>query len=41
MIFVVSDEIIPESYIKGFERGATFGLLIGFLVMMYLDNILG
>jgi len=41
MIFVVSDEIIPESHRKGFEREATFGLIIGFLVMMYLDNILG
>jgi ZIP family zinc transporter len=41
MIFVVSDEIIPESHRKGFEREATFGLIIGFLVMMMLDNLLG
>jgi len=37
MLFVVSDEIIPESHRKGFERQATFGLVIGFIVMMLLD----
>ena len=39
MIFVVSDEMIPESHQKGFEREATFGLVVGFIVMMLLDNI--
>lgn len=37
MLFVVSDEMIPESHRKGFEREATFGLIIGFVVMMLLD----
>lgn len=41
MVFVVSDEIIPESHRKGFEREATFGLIIGFLVMMVLDTYFG
>ncbi len=41
MIFVVSDEIIPESHRKGFEREATFGLIVGFVVMMVLDNYFG
>ncbi|MGQ9720923.1 MAG: ZIP family metal transporter [Candidatus Jordarchaeum sp.] len=40
MIWVVSDEMIPESHSKGFEREATIGVIIGFLVMMILDNIL-
>ncbi len=40
MIFIVSDEMIPESHRKGFEREATFGLLVGFVVMMFLDNVL-
>jgi len=39
MLFVVSDEMIPESYRKGFEREATFGLIVGFVVMMLLDNL--
>ena len=40
MIFVVSDEMIPESHRKGYEREATFGLVVGFLAMMLLDNTL-
>ncbi len=37
MLFVVSDEMIPESHRKGFEREATFGLIAGFVIMMALD----
>lgn len=39
MIWVVSDEMIPESHTKGYEREATIGVIIGFLVMMLLDNL--
>jgi ZIP family zinc transporter len=38
MLFIVSDEIIPESHRKGHERPATFGVILGFVVMMFLDN---
>ena len=41
MLFVISDEIIPESHRKGFEKEATFGVMIGFVVMMFLDITLG
>ncbi len=41
MLFVISDEIIPETHMKGYEREATFGVIAGFLVMMILDNIFG
>lgn len=41
MLFVISDEIIPETHRRGFENLATFSLLIGFVVMMYLDATLG
>ena len=41
MLFVISDEIIPETHSKGKSRIATFGVLIGFVVMMSLDNLLG
>lgn len=40
MLFIVSDEIIPETHRPGFERGATFALFIGFCLMMYLDSAL-
>ncbi len=41
MIFVISDEIIPETHRSGHERLATFGVMIGFSVMMLLDVLLG
>ena len=41
MLFVISDEIIPETHSKGKSRIATFGVMVGFIVMMSLDNLLG
>ncbi len=41
MLFVISDEIIPETHSKGKSRLATFGVMIGFVIMMSLDNLLG
>jgi ZIP family zinc transporter len=41
MLFVISDEIIPETHSRGFHRVATYGVLIGFVVMMFLDTALG
>jgi len=41
MLYVVSDEIIPETHRKGFEREGTWGVMIGFVVMMLLDNLFG
>ena len=41
MLFVISDEIIPETHAEGKSRPATYGVLIGFIVMMALDNLLG
>ena len=38
MIFVVSDEILPETHGKEHARQITFGVIIGFVVMMFLDN---
>ena len=41
MLFVISDEIIPETHSNGNEREATYGVLIGFVIMMILDITLG
>ena len=41
MLFVISEEIIPETHSNGRSRYATFALMIGFIVMMVLDNMLG
>jgi len=40
MLFVISEEIIPETHSNGRSRFATFSLIIGFVVMMSLDNLL-
>jgi ZIP family zinc transporter len=37
MLFVISDEIVPETHIRGYERIATLGLMIGVVLMLYLD----
>jgi ZIP family zinc transporter len=39
MVFVVGDEMIPESHSSGNARIATWGLMIGFIIMMTLDNV--
>jgi hypothetical protein len=41
MLFIINDEIIPETHRRGFENLATFCLLIGFVCMMFLDATLG
>ncbi|MCK9608563.1 MAG: ZIP family metal transporter [Methylomonas sp.] len=41
MLFVISEEIIPETHSKGRSRIATFSLMIGFIIMMMLDKMLG
>ena len=41
MLYVVSDEIIPETHAHGNERGATYSLLVGFCLMLFFDVILG
>jgi len=37
MLYVISDEIVPETHRKGHERLATMGTLLGVAVMLYLD----
>jgi ZIP family zinc transporter len=41
MLFVISEEIIPETHSNGRSRYATFALMFGFIIMMVLDNLLG
>ena len=41
MIFIVVEEVIPESHRGGNTDIATIGLIIGFIVMMCLDVALG
>ena len=41
MLYVISDEMIPETHSHGYEKGATFSLLVGFCVMLVMDVLLG
>ena len=41
MLYVISDEMIPETHAHGSQRGATYALLVGFSVMLISDFLLG
>ena len=41
MLYVISDEMIPETHAHGSQRGATYALLVGFCVMLATDVLLG
>ena len=41
MLYVISDEMIPETHAHGAENGATYALLVGFCVMLVSDVLLG
>lgn len=40
MLYIISDEMIPETHSHGNERGATYSLLIGFSLMLIMDFFL-
>lgn len=41
MLFIISNEIIPETHRNSYKTLATFSLLVGFVIMMFLDATLG
>ena len=41
MLYIISDEMIPETHAHGSERGATYSLLVGFCIMLITDFLLG
>ena len=41
MLYVISDEMIPETHAHGSERAATYALLAGFCVMLITDVLMG
>lgn len=40
MIYVVSDEVIPETHSGNNEKLATYALIIGFIAMTVMDNLI-
>lgn len=41
MLYVVGDEMIPETHSHGFEQLATYALLCGFVLMLIMDTYIG
>lgn len=37
MLFIITSEVIPEAHSRGHKRVASSGLMIGIVVMLYLD----
>ena len=40
MLYVISDEMIPETHAHGSQQGATYALLVGFCLMLVSDVLL-
>ena len=40
MLYVISDEMIPETHEHGYQRAATYSLLVGFAAMLVMDFFL-
>ena len=41
MLYVISDEMIPETHSHGYEREATYALIFGFMTMLLIDFYIG
>ena len=37
MLYVISDEMIPETHSHGFQKAATFAMIIGFVTMLFIE----
>lgn len=40
MLYIISDEMIPETHSHGYERISTYSLLIGFTLMLIMDILI-
>lgn len=40
MLYVISDEMIPETHAHGNETASTFSLIVGFCIMLIIDILL-
>lgn len=41
MLYVTSDEMIPETHAHGYQKQATYALLLGFMTLLLLERMLG
>lgn len=40
MLYVISDEMIPETHAHGYHKAATYALLVGFMSLVFLEGVL-
>lgn len=40
MLYVISDEMIPETHAHGYQKQATYALLIGFMTLLLMEKII-
>jgi ZIP family zinc transporter len=40
MLYVVSDEMIPETHAHGYQKQATYALLLGFMTLLLMERVL-
>ncbi|MCM1347151.1 MAG: ZIP family metal transporter [Bacteroides sp.] len=38
MLYVVSDEMIPETHAHGYQKAATYALLVGFMTLLFIER---
>lgn len=37
MLYVISDEMIPETHSHGYQKAATFAMIVGFVTMLFIE----
>ena len=37
MLYVISDEMIPETHSHGYQKAATFSMIAGFILMLFIE----
>ena len=39
MLYVTSDEMIPETHAHGYQKQATYALLVGFMTLLLIERL--
>lgn len=39
MLYVISDEMIPETHSHGYQKPATYALVAGLLLMLFIESL--
>ena len=39
MLYVTSDEMIPETHAHGYQKQATYAMLVGFMTLVIVEKL--